>query len=67
MKIIKLPCYDIEISLEDGVGTIKSSLEPEADAIESIVLAHAVAGVDVECPKYLEGIETAVEAIFNHA
>jgi hypothetical protein len=29
---------------------------------ESIVLGHAVAGVDVSCPAYLQGIETAVEA-----
>ena len=34
--------------------------------IESIILAHAVAGVDVEDPAYLEGIETAVDAIANN-
>lgn len=32
------------------------------DALESMILAHACAGIDVECPRYLEGIETAVSA-----
>jgi len=36
------------------------------NTIESIVLAHAVAGVDVESPAYLEGIETVVQAIGNN-
>lgn len=35
------------------------------DAIESMVLAHALAAVDVASPAYLEGIETAVDAITN--
>ncbi len=32
------------------------------DGILSMILAHAVAGIDVESPAYLEGIETAMEA-----
>ena len=36
------------------------------DGLESLILAHACAGVDVESPAYVEGIETAVEAITNH-
>ena len=36
------------------------------DGLESLVLAHACAGVDVESPAYVEGVETAVEAIANH-
>jgi hypothetical protein len=35
------------------------------DALESMVLAHAVAGIDVESPAYLEGIETTVLALTN--
>jgi len=35
------------------------------DAIESIVLAHAVAGIDIAAPAYLEGIETAVGSCAN--
>ena len=37
------------------------------DGLESLILAHACAGVDVESPAYVEGIEAAVEAIANHA
>lgn len=32
------------------------------DAITSMILAHACAGIDVAAPAYIEGIETAVEA-----
>jgi hypothetical protein len=33
------------------------------DAVESIVLAHAVAGIDVECPAYFEGLDTVLNKI----
>lgn len=36
------------------------------DGLEALILAHACVGVDVESPAYVEGIETAVEAIVNH-
>jgi hypothetical protein len=36
------------------------------DGLESVILAHACAGVDVGSPAYVEGIETAVEAIASH-
>ena len=79
-KIIKLPVYGITLSLVpnahagDGVGgTITSDfhenpaeVNPALDAVESMILAHAVAGVDIESPAYLEGIETALDAIYNH-
>jgi hypothetical protein len=35
------------------------------DGLESLILAQACAGVDIETPAYLEGVETAVEAIVN--
>ena len=56
-------------------GTITSSLhedesgseddseyEAAIDGIESLILAHACAGVDVSAPAYAQGIQTAVEA-----
>ena len=59
-----------------GSGTITSDLRDRCDGredfcsaidgLESLILAHACAGVDVEAPPYVEGIETAVEAIFNN-
>jgi hypothetical protein len=61
---------------EPGAGTITSQLkEPGAgaslynaamDGIEALILAHACAGVDVRSPAYVEGIETAVEAVATH-
>lgn len=39
---------------------------PEFDGIFSMILAHAIAGVDIESPAYIEGIETAVEAVGNN-
>ena len=31
------------------------------NTIESMILAHAVAGVDIKDPKYLEGIEVTID------
>lgn len=36
------------------------------DGIESLILAHACAGIDVASPAYIEGVETAVQAIANN-
>ena len=79
MKEIKLPCYGIVLSILDGGGSITSTdlktehNDPEdelynaaMDGIESMILAHAVAGVDIETPAYLEGIETAVNACVHN-
>lgn len=65
-----------------GGGTIKTNLKDEEaandgdddaieynraiDGLESLVLAHACAGVAVTDPKYVEGIAVAVDAIFNN-
>ena len=62
---------------EPGSGSIVSDLrDPETaanrqynaaiDGLEALILAHACVGVDVESPAYIEGIETAVEAVGNH-
>lgn len=80
-KTSKLPCFGIIVQFdpETGAGTIVSDLyvsrtendEPNThlkvaiDALEALILAHACAGVDVQSPGYIEGIETAVEAVFN--
>lgn len=81
MKTIKLPCFGIKITLDEkGGGSIESALNDHAldddtincsimsqmDALESIILAHAIAGIDIESPAYIEGIETAVEACSNN-
>lgn len=79
MKTIKLSCFDIVVTLTgDGGGTITSDLGVEAkdpadekynaamDGIESMVLGHAIAGIDIESPAYIEGIETAVQSCANN-
>ena len=57
-------------------GTIKSDLHiiecdseeynAAIDGLESLILAHACAGIDISTPAYIEGIETAEAAIGNH-
>jgi len=37
------------------------------DALESMILAHACAGVDITDPAYLCGVETAVESCANNS
>lgn len=77
MKVIKLPCFGIVINIQGAGGAISSDLHDDGDdidalyhaamdGIESMVLAHACAGIDVESPKYIEGIETAVESAANN-
>jgi hypothetical protein len=80
-SIIKLPCFNITVSIINGGGSISSSLEEPCDCgradpgwcprcsyndavdgIESLILAHACAGIDITTPAYIEGIETAVQA-----
>jgi hypothetical protein len=75
MPKITLPVYGITI---DG-STITSNLKDgdpadygddeylaAVDAIESIVLAHHLAGIDVTSPAYVNGITAAVEGINNN-
>ncbi len=54
----------------DGGGAISSELnlgEPRVqDAIESLVLGHACAGVDVEAPEYIEGMRAMLDALANN-
>lgn len=77
MRVIELPCFTITLILSETNptgGSITSDLcsgprnenLPEVaayNAIESLILAHACAGIDVTTPAYIEGIETAVDAI----
>ena len=72
---VSLPSYGLVIEIDIGastgriVGSELHELNDDAettaafDAIESIVLGHACAGVDVCEPAYLEGLETAIGAL----
>lgn len=49
-----------------GIKTITDyEFNAAIDGIESLILAHYQAGIDVQSPAYIEGIETAVEAASN--
>lgn len=82
-KSMKLP-FGIEITVNNGSGTIESNLKDEgclwekgdgktakaraegmADAIESLLLALACAGVDVQTPQFAEALNTSVESLAN--
>jgi hypothetical protein len=58
----------ITSSLHDGDSgsDYDSDYEAAIDGIESLILAHACAGVDIAAPAYVAGIQTAVEAAGGH-
>lgn len=57
----------ITSDLKNGDGSLETlQYDAAMDALESMVLAHFCAGVDVTNSKYLEGIEVAFESISNH-
>jgi hypothetical protein len=75
-NMIQLPCYGICVTLgENGSGRISSDLHDHGDtadvheawnAIESLILAHACAGIDITTPAYVEGVETAINSVFQN-
>ena len=80
METINTNCYGISISHDPdnkAPATIVSSMKEmdthenkafnsAVDGLEAIILAHHCAGIDITAPAYLEGIETAYEAIGNN-
>lgn len=75
-KVIKTNCFGIVVTVSgEGNGSIVSDLREDEDneiylaaidGLESLILAHACAGIDIASPAYLEGVETAIEAIANN-
>ena len=53
-----------ELETDDEYNT-RRQYNTAIDAIESIILAHAVAGLDVEASEYLEGLNSALDKIAN--
>ena len=51
---------------KDFGAECQASFNSAMDGLESLVLAHACAGIDVEDRRYVAGIATALEAISNH-
>ena len=60
-------CYTCP-EANDTVGYTGSRLMYNGflDALESITLAHACAGIDVSSPKYVQGLDTALTAAGNN-
>ena len=50
----------------DGDSEGDDAYDHAIDGIESLLLAHAVAGVDVRSPQYVQGLEVALETMANH-
>jgi hypothetical protein len=78
MKTIETNCQGITVTLDgEGAGTITSDLHEVGvradtalynaaiDGLESMILGHACAGMDITTPAYLEGVEVAIEAVCN--
>lgn len=66
--------YTIKISMNDRGGAMLSSelhsddpddekFNAAIDGIESLILAHALAGVDIESEAYTNGLITAIDSI----
>lgn len=48
-----------------GDSALDNLFDGMMDALESILLAHACAGIDVTSPAYVDGLETAINACAN--
>ena len=70
----QLPCFGIRVACDPqtGAGTITSALHDPGDdpaltaaldAIEGLVLAHACAGIPIDSPAYVHGLETALDKV----
>jgi hypothetical protein len=70
----KKECYgDCEGSKNDTIGledpdyvNDRRTFNAIIDGIQSLILAHSCAGIDVTSEQYQEGIETALDAIQNN-
>ena len=56
----------VESRLKDGNIGEDHPFNLMMDAIESLVLGHACAGIDVGSEAYIEGLETALNACANN-
>ena len=50
------------ISSGHSLAADDDRLDAAMDGVESLVLAHACAGIDVQNPRYAEGIRTCMDA-----
>jgi hypothetical protein len=67
--------WTMRVRVQDGSGSIVSTLknDPEmsshehamADVVESLVLSHACADIDVSSEPYITGLQTTIDAMFQ--
>ena len=74
MTIIDLKVFGIVVTVVEDGGSIVSDLKETdglqadvayncaMDGIESLILAHAIAGVNVAAPSYIKAVEAAVQS-----
>jgi len=76
MAEFDLGVYGIKVTVDGDRGGISSDLHepgesPEVraamDALESLILGHAFAGMEITSPAYLQGIESAVATVSSNA
>jgi hypothetical protein len=53
---------ELHVEGDDIWGEEDEKYNCAIDGITSMILAHACAGIDIESPAYLDGIESAVNA-----
>lgn len=59
-------CSNLKVGPEDQDPEEAKVWNAGIDVLESLVLAHACAGVDVTSPAYIEGLEAVLDAISNN-
>jgi hypothetical protein len=62
--------YNIKVEVCEGSGNISSNLKKiltkkESDIIESIILGHAVYGIDISSTEYKLGLNSTIQTLGN--
>lgn len=50
-------------TIESDLKTGEEPYDSQIDALETLILSHAIAGVDIESDEYIMGISTTLETI----
>lgn len=76
MNKIELKDFGVIVEVDGGAGTITSTLKDNdlehddhynvaIDAVESMILSCACAGVDIKSSQFTEALQTTLDAIYN--
>ena len=69
LHVEDIPENEDTLTVEECIEEITSRTYYNSmiDGIEAMILGHAVAGIDITIPAYLEGIESAVQGCANNS